>query len=161
MLLGFIHFRYLPPIPSIACWVLCFNHLTLYKFSKQTCKAWSVFVYRCPVLSVYFDLGHDGSPEFPSYPFKYMPCSKTPVVSQTLAMTCLRLLRSDTYTPSAFPVFISLVIIYDHNYTIFRGSIRSLFSRSTLAPHTLLPRSHPGFTTHLLAKLWLGRIRKC
>ena len=49
----------------------------------------------------------------------------------------------------------------DHNYTIFRGSMDSLYSRSTLAKaHTVTSivrgRLVLGFTTCLLARLWLG-----
>ncbi len=46
-----------------------------------------------------------------------------------------------------------LAMVINHNSTIFRGSIDNLRSRSTLAPHTSLPWSHPGFATRLLAKL--------
>ena len=35
-----------------------------------------------------------GSPKFPSYPFEYMPCSQTPVVSRTLALAYPGLLPS-------------------------------------------------------------------
>ena len=35
-----------------------------------------------------------GSPKFPSYPFGYMPCSQTPVVSRTLALAYPGLLPS-------------------------------------------------------------------
>jgi len=44
-----------------------------------------------------------GSPKFPSYPRKYMPRSKTPVVSCTLALSYPGLLPSGRCTPSAFP----------------------------------------------------------
>jgi len=93
-----------------------------------------------------------GSPEFPSYPCKRMPCSQTPAVSQLLAMARLRLLPSGTLQPVGFPI--RRWLSTDRHSTIFRGSIDGLHSRSTLAPHTLLPRSHPGFTTDLLARLW-------
>lgn len=43
-----------------------------------------------------------GSPKFPSYPFRYMPWSQTPVVTPTLALTCSGLLPSACSTASAF-----------------------------------------------------------
>ncbi len=45
----------------------------------------------------------------------------------------------------------------DHNYTIFPGSVDNLYTRFALDPYTLLPVTHLGFTTNLLAKLWFGR----
>lgn len=78
-----------------------FLFLTPDRFNKLACRP-GAFYFPMPLITGIFNLGHDGSPEFPSYPFKYMPCSKTPVVSQTLAIMCLGLLRSGTYTPSAF-----------------------------------------------------------
>ena len=43
-----------------------------------------------------------GPPKFPSYPLEYMPCSQTPVVGRTLAMTHTTLLPSEHGTSSAF-----------------------------------------------------------
>ena len=43
-----------------------------------------------------------GPPKFPSYPREYMPCSQTPVVGRTLAMTHTALLHSELGTSSAF-----------------------------------------------------------
>jgi len=43
-----------------------------------------------------------GSPKFPSYPYEYMPWSKTPVVSWILAIAYSGLLPSAQYKASAF-----------------------------------------------------------
>ena len=45
----------------------------------------------------------NGSPKFPGYPCKYMPCSQTPVVSSILALAHPGLLLSTQITASAFP----------------------------------------------------------
>ena len=64
-----------------------------------------------------------GSPKFPRCPRKHMPRSQTPVVSYTLALSCLGLLPSGRCTPSAFPLrFFREVILCPQLYT-FRGSI--------------------------------------
>ena len=63
-----------------------------------------------------------GSPKFPGYPFKLMPCSSTPVVSSALALTHSGLLPSATMTTSAFPLFMLAVIHCPRLYK-FRGSI--------------------------------------
>jgi hypothetical protein len=44
-----------------------------------------------------------GSPKFPSYPWRYMPRSQTPVESRRLAKASLGLLPSGAKKPSAFP----------------------------------------------------------
>jgi hypothetical protein len=46
------------------------------------------------------------SPKFPRCPRKHMPRSQTPVVSYTLALSCLGLLPSGRWTPSAFPLLL-------------------------------------------------------
>ena len=45
----------------------------------------------------------NGSPKFPGYPFEFMPCSQTPVVSSILALSYPGLLPSAPITASAFP----------------------------------------------------------
>ena len=45
----------------------------------------------------------EGSPKFPSYPWRYMPRSQTPVESLLLAKAYLGLLPSSPGRPSAFP----------------------------------------------------------
>ena len=44
-----------------------------------------------------------GSPKFPGYPLEFMPCSSTPVVSCTLALSYPGLLPSTSMTALAFP----------------------------------------------------------
>ncbi len=77
-----------------------------------------------------------GSPKFPGYPCKYMPCSQTPVVSSILALAHPGLLLSIPFTMSAFPpllwrlsftkLFVSLV----HDYTNFEALLHGLHSCS-------------------------------
>jgi hypothetical protein len=65
-----------------------------------------------------------GSPKFPGYPFEYMPCSKTPVVSCVLALTYSKLLPS----ASSMRRLLSdaLDLSFRPQLYIFRGSIQSL-----------------------------------
>ena len=64
-----------------------------------------------------------GSPKFPSYPFWYMPCSQTPVVSCLLALSRPGLLPSTACKASAFlPCFVGKLSYCPRLY-IFRGSI--------------------------------------
>ena len=46
-----------------------------------------------------------GSPEFPDYPFAYLPRSQTPVVSYLLAIARTGLLPSGHFIPSALGSF--------------------------------------------------------
>jgi hypothetical protein len=78
-------------------------------------------------LSRWSPQGDGGSLEFPGYPCVYMPRSKTPVVSSRLAMTPPGLMPSDSYRSSAFPIS-HLVILSDHEYTIFGVQSRGLYT---------------------------------
>jgi hypothetical protein len=55
-----------------------------------------------------------------------MPRSQTPVVSHTLALTCLGLLPSGRWTPSAFPLPTWRGYPIDHDYTHFEAQSRGL-----------------------------------
>ena len=91
-----------------------------------------------------------GSPKFPSYPFEYMPWSKTPVVSQSLAIAQPGLLPSAACRASAFSCNAGLS--NDHNYTFFGAQYRActLDPSSSVLP---LPGLHVDFTTDLVANL--------
>jgi hypothetical protein len=71
-----------------------------------------------------------GSLKFPDYPFDCMPCSQTPVVSPTLAITHSGLTPSGHSTPSTFPFGFPKVYPDDHNYTHFGAQSHSLQPRS-------------------------------
>ena len=83
-----------------------------------------VCLSRCP------PQGDGGPLEFPGYPCVHMPRSQTPVVSSRLAMTPQGLMPSDSYRSSAFPSS-HLVILSDHEYTIFGAQSRGLYTRYT------------------------------
>ena len=88
VLLGFIRFRSLCPIPLLgANPFVVFLSNSLRRLAQ---RSQSLVVGRpdhLPVISREDTIGYRQPvrPEFPSYPCKHMPCSKTPVVSQTLA----------------------------------------------------------------------------
>lgn len=64
-----------------------------------------------------------GSPKFPSYPYKNMPCPKTPVVSQILAICAfVTAAFSVTGYDRLSPFSKERFILMDHNCN-FRGSI--------------------------------------
>lgn len=71
-----------------------------------------------------------GPLKFPGCPHDCMPCSQTPVVSRTLAITRPGLPPSDHSTSSAFPLGFPKVYPNDHDYTHFGAQSHSLQSRS-------------------------------
>lgn len=71
-----------------------------------------------------------GSLKFPGCPHDCMPCSQTPVVSRTLAITHTGPPPSGQSKPSAFPLGRPRVYPYDHDYTYFGAPSHSLQSRS-------------------------------
>jgi hypothetical protein len=71
-----------------------------------------------------------GSPKFPSYPYRDMPRSQTPVVSWALAMSRPGLLPSGQWKPSAFPSIPPEGYPTVHNYTLFGAPSRGLSPRS-------------------------------
>ena len=93
----------------------------------------------------------NGAPKFPSCPFERMPCSQTPVVSCSLAMSLSGLLPSVSPTTSAFPGFLSrLSLVHDH--ILFRGSI----TRPAFLFYPV-PYVHYWFCTWVsLLTCWLG-----
>jgi hypothetical protein len=94
-----------------------------------------------------------GSPKFPSYPYRDMPRSQTPVVSWALAVARPGLLPSGHWTPSAFPSLPPLRDILLSTTLPFSGLhhaacllVPSSFVRPLLGLHV-------EFTTDLLARL--------
>jgi len=77
-----------------------------------------------------------GSPKFPGYPFEFMPCSSTPVVSSALALAHSGLLPSASLTASAFPpqhnwrLSSRNIVSPVHDYTNFEAQSHGLFSCS-------------------------------
>lgn len=78
----------------------------------------------------------NGPPKFPDYPFEYMPCSQTPVVSSILALSHLGLLPSAGMTASAFPpkktggYSLQNIVSPVHEYTNFEAQSHGLHSCS-------------------------------
>ena len=98
-----------------------------------------------------------GSPKFPGYPLELMPCSSTPVVSYTLALSCLGLLPSVSMRTSAFPSK-KKTDGYPLLSTIIQIS-RLYHTACFLAPlgfRLPLPGLPARFTTALLARLLAG-----
>ena len=88
-----------------------------------------------------------GSPKFPDYPFEYMPRSKTPVVSQSLAISLLRLLSSAACKASTFTRHIGIILL---STTIHISGLN--LAACILDPHSFvlpLPGLHVWFTTAL------------
>ena len=52
----------------------------------NTCQCRGSFSPGCPCPVILVPGTHEGSLKFPNYPYEYMPCSRTPVVSSLLAM---------------------------------------------------------------------------
>ena len=95
-----------------------------------------------------------GSPKFPSYPRKYMPRSKTPVVSCTLAFIVSRTAAFHCLQSVGFP---SLTRVYPLTTIIPISRLNS--AACTLdSPSSVLPLLglHVGFTTSLLALALTG-----
>jgi hypothetical protein len=72
-----------------------------------------------------------GSPKFPRCPHEHMPRSQTPVVSYTLALSCLGLLPSVACRTSAFSLLVerlssTKLSFVDHDYTDFGAQSRGL-----------------------------------
>ncbi len=89
-----------------------------------------------------------GSPKFLGYPFEFMPCSRTTVVSCPLAIAFSRLLPSIRSTMSAFPLS---SLSFDHNQLHFRGSVtrpKSLLLSASYIPLLVCMRN-------LLLSCWL------
>jgi hypothetical protein len=95
----------------------------------------------------------DGPPKFPSCPCERMPCSSTPVVPRTLALSPAGLLPSVENRTSAFPITPGYP--YDHEDEHFGVPSHGLRPRYTRlrTPLTGLTR---GFAADLLAGLWSG-----
>ena len=100
----------------------------------------------------------NGSPKFPGYPLELMPCSSTPVVSYTLALSRLGLLPSASLTASAFPPILLAFILAKKKFrrsTIIQIS-RLNHTACFLAPPGFglpLPDLPARFATDLLARL--------
>ena len=110
-----------------------------------------LLVFRYTLSSGFLGKETSGSPKFPSYPCGDMPRSKTPVVSQPLALSRPGLLPSGHSTPSAFPLMGLLTTTipisgFDDAACVlaYPGSVRPLLGL------------HAGFTTDLLARRWSG-----
>ena len=71
-----------------------------------------------------------GSPKFPSYPWRYMPRSQTPVESRRLAKASPGLLPSGAKKPSAFPSARPEGYPDVHDHTDFGAPSRGLYPRS-------------------------------
>jgi hypothetical protein len=94
-----------------------------------------------------------GPPKFPGYPFELMPCSQTPVVPCTLALTHPGLLPSAPFTASAFPSKKTDGYPLSTIIQISRLNHTACF----LAPPGFglpLPGLPARFATDLLARLW-------
>ena len=93
-----------------------------------------------------------GSPKFPSFPFEYMPRSRTTVVSFDLAKTILGLLPSGTSDTVGFPprFLRKLSLPQRHNFSRLNSAACILDHLSFRLP---LPGLPVRFTTNLLAKL--------
>ncbi len=106
------------------------------------------FLYRVTLFGLLLQ-DETGSPEFPELPLYVHAILKDP---GGVASTCQNALETTAFRANPIRQLSYPSVLIDHNYTIFQGSINSLHTRSTLAPHTALPWSHLGFTTHLLAR---------
>ena len=71
-----------------------------------------------------------GSPKFPSYPWRYMPRSQTPVESRRLAKASPGLLPSGDKKPSAFPSASHEGYPGVHDHKDFGAPSRGLYPRS-------------------------------
>ena len=71
-----------------------------------------------------------GSPKFPSYPWRYMPRSQTPVESRRLAKASPGLLPSGDKKPSAFPSAPHEGYPGVHDHKDFGAPSRGLYPRS-------------------------------
>jgi hypothetical protein len=71
-----------------------------------------------------------GSPKFPSYPWRYMPRSQTPVESRRLAKASPGLLPSGSMKPSAFPSGRPEGYPGVHDHKDFGAPSRGLYPRS-------------------------------
>jgi hypothetical protein len=68
--------------------------------------------FRSPSFLQGFSIETCGPPKLPSYPFAYMPCSKTPVVSSVPTLTQPELLPSASSKASAFfPVSQEIIVL--------------------------------------------------
>jgi hypothetical protein len=113
-----------PPIPCI----LLFGSCPVFFFGspgglEYPCQRLGSCLSSVPLLLTY---GKEtvGSPKFPRCPREHMPRPQTPVVSYTLALSCLGLLPSGRWTPSAFPLLLRLKrLSHRPRLYTFRGSI--------------------------------------
>ena len=92
-----------PPIPCFLLFRSCPVSLGSLFGLEFPCQRLGSCLSSVPLLLTY---GKEtvGSPKFPRCPPEHMPRSQTPVVSHTLALSCLGLLPSGRCTPSAFPL---------------------------------------------------------
>lgn len=83
------------------------------------CRRGSCSASTLPLLASWWEVG--GSPKFPSYPFRHMPWSRTPVVSCWLAFSSPGLLPSAVGMRRLSQVLFWLSFV--HQYADFRGSM--------------------------------------
>jgi hypothetical protein len=95
-LLGLLRFRYRPPIPGVSPLFVRVSCSDSPQRAADHFVKPGAFIDR-HTMAGFLSQDLIGSPEFPSYPCKRMPCSLTPAVSQQLAMALLRLLLSGTH----------------------------------------------------------------
>jgi|TARA_B110000908_G_scaffold169293_1_gene226132 hypothetical protein len=91
-----------------------------------------------------------GSPELPELPLYVHAAFKDPGGVASTRRYALETAALQDYQTRQLSYPSALIY---HNSTIFQGSIYSLHTRYTLAPHASLPWPHLGFATNLLAKL--------
>lgn len=112
------------------------------------CRRGSCSASTLPLLASWWEVG--GSPKFPSYPFRHMPWSRTPVVSCWLAFSSPGLLPSAVGMRRLSQVLFWLSFV--HQYADFRGSM----SRPVSLLHSV-SYAHCWFCTSvLLQTCWLG-----
>ena len=137
MLLRLLHFRYRPLIPVPCAVFFVFSFRTLHNAQHYIAKP-GTLISRCTLYFRLLRAGHVGSPVFPSYPCKYMPCSQTPVVPQTLACYVFEAAAFRPLEAVSFHIFqwLSKCPQLYNISGLSRQPILS-FHPCSLAPHTL------------------------
>ena len=146
--------RYLVTTPRSLC---PFCKLVSARSSPQHARAvWST---GSPFSSGFAPQETNGSPKSPDYPFECMARSSTPVVSCSLTLSCPGLLPSTRMTVSAFPS-------KTDGYPVRNNVSPATTIQISRLNHAACILAYPGFgrpllglpagfTTSLLARLWL------
>ncbi len=134
MLLRLLHFRYRPliPVPG-AVFFFVFSIRTLRNTQHYITKP-GTLISRCTLYFRLFRAEHVGSPEFPSYPCKRMPLSKTPVVSQTLANNVFKTAAFRLYKTVSF-LRLRRIILMSTTITISGLNIQPTLSLHPCSAH--------------------------